>query len=762
MLFEPISKYVFSPVAFHPKRPALATLDEGDTVIRIWDLDIDVLLGSGPAVESVRYTTAKIALVGDSGVGKTGLGWRLAHGEFKDHPSTHGEQFWILDRLDLPRPSHTECEVVLWDFAGQPDYRLIHALFLDNADVALVLFDPNNRQEPLKGVEYWLKALSRRKGQPCRTLLVGARTDRGALTLTPDEIDHFCQSNKITGGYLGTSALTGENVEQLMGRISSSIVWDEITTTVTTATFKRIKQYVLELKEDKNQESVLLGMRELRDRLRSSFPDFQFTDRETTTAIGHLAKHGYVTVLRRTSGDEMILLTPSLVNNLAASFVLEARRNPKGLGALEERQVLGGGYRFPELAGLYSGEKEILLDAATVLFLEHNICFRETLGNEIFLVFPALINQKKPLTDDIPVVDDCSYTITGAVENVYAALVVLLGYTNTFTRTNQWHNQAQYEMREREVCGFRQVAEREGEIELILYYGLKVSQHTRFLFQGLFEKFLAERDVKIMRYPQVECLSCSYRQERSAVMKRVKEEMSFLFCTNCGARIGIPKLGEEIILTGKDREQVYQQQDMAKRRTAFEAVLTGVKALVRDRGEDSPTPSCFVSYAWGTRKVERWVAALVKDLQKAGIDLILDQQSNAAIGSNVARFIARITESDFIVVVGTPLYRKKYENRITGGGSVTAAEMDLIHNRLIGTEDEKNTILPLLYSEDPKTSFPPLLRGKVYADFRREEDYFKSLFDLILTLLRIPFDSPAVGGLRESIREYHESTSLAT
>ena len=31
----------------------------------------------------------------DSGVGKTGLGWRLAHGEFKEHPSTHGQQFWM-------------------------------------------------------------------------------------------------------------------------------------------------------------------------------------------------------------------------------------------------------------------------------------------------------------------------------------------------------------------------------------------------------------------------------------------------------------------------------------------------------------------------------------------------------------------------------------------------------------------------------------------------------------------------------------------
>lgn len=68
-----------------------------------------------------------------------------------------------------------------------------------------------------------------------------------------------------------------------------------------------------------------------------------------------------------------------------------------------------------------------------------------------------------------------SYTVTGSVGNVYATLVVLLGYTNVFARTDQWQNQAQYEMSPGEVCGFRLVAEREGELEFVLYYGTAVA-----------------------------------------------------------------------------------------------------------------------------------------------------------------------------------------------------------------------------------------------------------------------------------------------
>ena len=77
---------------------------------------------------------AKLVLVGDSGVGKTGLGWRLAHREFKEHESTHGQQFWVIDELKTTRTDNTECEAVLWDLAGQHVYRQIHSIFLDNVD----------------------------------------------------------------------------------------------------------------------------------------------------------------------------------------------------------------------------------------------------------------------------------------------------------------------------------------------------------------------------------------------------------------------------------------------------------------------------------------------------------------------------------------------------------------------------------------------------------------------------------------------------
>jgi len=462
-----------------------------------------------------------------------------------------------------------------------------------------------------------------------------------------------------------------------------------------------------------------------------------------------------VQVLRTASGDESILLRPELLNNLAASIVLQARRNPKGLGALEEARLLDGEYAFEELEGLPADQQGILLDAAAVLFVEHNVCFRESLGPTTFLIFPELINRKRPqLESDVELEDGVSYTVTGSVENVYAALVVLLGYTPMFTRTDQWQDQAEYEVEKGEVCGFRQMHGREGELDFVLYFAKHVGQPTRLLFQGLFEKFLAGREVTVTRFPPLVCPKCGYRQERAAVVRRTHEGSGFIRCSDCGKKIGLPKVAEEIALAPADRQLMDQQELTARRRSQFETVVTQVKAFVADRGKEAARPSCFVSYAWGVPVQERWVERqLATDLRNAGIEVILDQWRNAEIGANVARFVGAIEQSDFVVVVGTPLYREKYENKISEAGSVVAAEVDLINLRLIGTEEQKETVLPTLLEGSPEKSLPPLMRGKVYADFRSDETYFPAVFDLILTLYGIPFDSRAVADLREELRE---------
>ena len=273
---EPTQHGLWIPaLAFHPTLPLLATAgsepgtpeDERSRLIHLWELDYDVLLGQragvAAAARAVHHTTGKIVLVGDHSVGKSALGYRLIHGRFKKQESTHGQQFWVFPALGKRRADGTDCEAILWDFAGQPDYRLVHALFVDNADLALVLFDASDLRDPLHGVGFWLKQLQTGQSR-CPIILVAAQTDRGSCSLTPEELNAFCQRHGIVGP-IATSAFTGLGMAELVERMKSLIPWEDKAATVTTTTFKRIKDYVLGLKEAESDGQTIVTPEELRE-----------------------------------------------------------------------------------------------------------------------------------------------------------------------------------------------------------------------------------------------------------------------------------------------------------------------------------------------------------------------------------------------------------------------------------------------------------------------------------------------------------------
>jgi small GTP-binding protein len=725
-------------LAFHPQLSVLATLGEKDTVIRIWDIDIDVLLGQTPT-DSVRYTTAKLVLVGDSGVGKTGLGWRLAHGKFKEHASTHGQQFWVVDDLCTARKDGTQCEAVLWDLAGQHVYRPIHSIFLDNVDASLVLFDPSNRQDPLKGVQFWLGQL-KGKGQLPPSVLVGARVDRGAPAVSQDYLVQFCQRYGISGGYVSTSAKSGEGLEALIELLKDQIPWEAMTTTVTTVTFKRIKDYVLALKEKSDRQGVLVRPTELRKQLASEWQErpfdfaqgdekqveWVFTDAEMMTAVGHLETHGYVTILKSSSGETHILLTPELLVDLASSIVLLADKHPRELGAISETELLQGRYPFEELAGLDEAERYILLDAAVLRFLEHNVCFRETFGSDTLLIFPGLIKQKRPLVDEFPATDDVSYVVRGRVENLYAMLVVLLGYTPSFTRINQWQNQAQYEMGQGEICGFRLIEDREGEIELVLYYSEHMPPRGRASFQELFERFLYQREVEVTRFPPVACLE-GHRLERATVVSRIREGKTFAFCAECGGRVDLPNLDKSGIGTGAS-DWLQREEAAARLRSTYEVYLSNVKSYRRGRA----TPRCYLSRAPGE---ENCAADLIHYLQDAGVYIIEEA--------------AQVQPDDYVVVLDTLAYQRLWRN------PTPAFETDanLVKARLGG---DKSHLISIKLEGKAGSTTSHDLDNCTPGDFCDTTHYPVSLFNLVLNLYAIPLTHAGFAPLRESLHQQWE------
>ncbi len=709
-------------LAFHPSTSLLATLGKEDRIIRIWKINYDFLIGNAPTNESVRYTTAKLVLVGNSGVGKTGLGWRLAHNEFKEHSSTHGQQFWVVPELKKTREDGTECETVLWDLAGQHIYRSIHSIFLDNVNASLVLFDPTDRQEPLKGAQFWLEQLKGKKQLP-PSVLVGARLDRGAPVLSQQELEQFCQKYGISGGYVGTSAKSGEGLDRLLETLKEQIPWDQMTTTVTTVTFKRIKDYILVLKEKPDRKGVLVRPDELRSQLQATDKAWEFTDAEMMTAVGHLANHGYVIILKSSAGDEYILLVPELLASVAASIFLYADKHPRELGAINETELLQGKYPIDEFKGLEKEEQQVLLDATVVRFLEHSICFRESFGDDNLLIFPSLIKQKRPLKDDIPSTDDISYVVRGRVENIYATLVVLLGYTPSFDRINQWQNQAQYETKDGNICGFRLVEDREGEIELILYYGTAMPQASRDDFQALFEQFLYQRDVEVISFPPVICPN-GHRLERATVVKRSQEGKKSIFCDECGAKTELPGLQEAQTIGTSASPWLQVEESMARLRSIYEAHLVRVKGY--RRGWE--TPRCYISHVL---EHKGFAQKLSNDLSNAGIYVVEEA--------------SKVSPNDVVIVLDTSAYQKAWKNRA----------MDLQEDaKLIQLRLSSKKLISI--AVEGKATDAHDLHGCQLGNFSDITHYSVGLFDLVLNLFAIPLNHAGFAPLRKSLHEQWE------
>lgn len=737
-----------SSIAFHPRIPRLATLGRNDKTVRLWDLSVETLLASIP--KDVRRSAAKIVLVGESGVGKTSLGWRLAYDEFKDQgaDSTHGQQFWYLDTARFQREDQVDCEAVLWDLAGQPDYRLIHTLFLEDVDLAILVFDAANRLDPLRDLDYWLDTLRRCKGSACRTILVGARVDRGVPSFADGELNDFCRERGITGGYLSTSAFTGEGMELLRRRIQEELEQSQIMATSMPPMFKDIKDYILKLKEKSSKSNLLCDPRQLSQDLQQLRADWTFSWDAMMTAVKSLAKHGYIHLLRTASGKQRILLSPELLNNIAASMILEARRDYHGLGALDEKRLLMGGYTIPELDGLKIREREILLDSATVLFLKSHVCFRELGPGTTFLIFPTLINVKKPVSEDRErFEDDISYSFKNVPENLFATLVVRIGYTNIFTLKGQWQHDAQFVGQGKGVFGFRR-EEAEEEISFVLYFSKDAGSNARGTFRFVFRQFLENRGVEFSWYPPLECRDpdCGVRLLRQTVADAIKCGRPRVHCHACGQALVLDTMGDDNGMTIKQKKEVAQQEEAANQRTRFEVALRRLGSYLRPLNKSKRSPSCFISYAWEVRSQKKWVrSSLAKDLRLAGIDVILDDLENSSV---VSRFIERIDEEDKVIVVGTTSYLRGYDQ-----GSVLAAEVNMINKRLLnGPTERQDSVVPILLDGEAESSFPPLIQSLRHFDLRKENDYYSGLFDVVLTLFDVSFKLQAVSDLRDSLR----------
>lgn len=292
------------------------------------------------------------------------------------------------------------------------------------------------------------------------------------------------------------------------------------------------------------------------------------------------------------------------------------------------------------------------------------------------------------------------------------------------------------------MCGFRCTPLDDNRAEFTLYSSEDAPQYSRILFQGLFETFLHGLNVGVTEYPPLQCICCNEFQERRAILSVVLSGRHTLFCSYCGTKLSLNAGSHDANAAGV--AMIDSEADVAARRTTYESALLWLDTI-RDHARKSPC--CFISYAWGDSAQEEWVGRLAMDLVNAGIRVLYDRWHNPP-GTSVTKFIDQITSADFVIAIGTPLYRSKYDG---DNDAVVDAELRLIGTRTRQRNSVRQTVIPLLLEGEQASSFPPFLLDSVFVDCRQPAFYFARLFDLILTCNGVPFSSPGVAEARNQL-----------
>jgi len=705
VLDEPATTKWPPGLAFHPTAPVLATLGEGDKVVRIWDLGLEVLLGPGAAVAvpSGQYTNAKVVLVGDTGVGKSGLGLVLSGQPFEPTLSTHGRHVWTSGRHEVAMPSggRQTRETLLWDFAGQPGYRLIHRLSLHDVAVAAVVFDARSETDPFAGVDYWARAVDQAtSGFPTVKLLVAARSDRGAPPVSDERIQEVVDRLGFAA-YIETSAKSGEGIEELKRKIQDAIQWDDLPFVVTPDVFARLKEFLVEQKE---QGRVLSSRDNLLAEYLADHPDDADAEDKFDTCLGLLQASG---LIRRLSFADLVLLQPEMLDNYCAWMAFAARDEPDGLGHIPEKRALDADFTMDDPLRVKDRVTEPSMLLATIQeAVGRGIAYRQPTGQGDMLVFPSELKRDLPNYPGGRTLA-VAFQFDGPVSAIYATLAVSLVHAPGFTEANLFKNAAEFKAVQGYICGFAvEYPDKYNDARgrLTVFFDGDTEKTVELLFLRYVKQQLDRLALEGTVVPEriYMCPEDQYLIPRDLVARRKERGKSTVICGDCGRRIRLDDLVDETMQADERVDELGAASDEERERQERATIVKERLKL-----EQYHTFLCHNS------KDKAEVRKLRKKLEHQGIAAWIDEKGVLAGDQFVPAIEEILDEVPSALVIVGPHWLGRWQQQ----------EYYVLLQRYVerrGDEGRPLRLIPvLLPTAEKRPRLPAFLRTFNYVDFRK-------------------------------------------
>lgn len=140
-------------------------------------------------------------------------------------------------------------------------------------------------------------------------------------------------------------------------------------------------------------------------------------------------------------------------------------------------------------------------------------------------------------------------------------------------------------------------------------------------------------------------------------------------------------------------------------------------------------PKAFVSYSWDDDHHKKWVEQLATRLRGDAVEIILDQW-HAVPGDQLPEFMEReIRENDYVLIICTPKYKQKLDNRSGGVGY----EGDIMTGEIYSKGNHRKFI-PILARGTWEDAAPSWLKGKYFIDLSGDHVFEQGYHDLLTTV----------------------------
>ena len=163
----------------------------------------------------------KVALIGDSGTGKTSILLRFIDDTFsEDTKSTIGVDFKIVT-LELEKNIYAKMQI--WDTCGSERFKSLTSSFIKTCNAFVLVFDLT-RSSSFQNIDHWINII-KENTSPKFMILIGNKSDLiEQRNVSKEMIVKYCEKNLFN--YIEISAKNNTNVEKMFKEVPFQLYKD--------------------------------------------------------------------------------------------------------------------------------------------------------------------------------------------------------------------------------------------------------------------------------------------------------------------------------------------------------------------------------------------------------------------------------------------------------------------------------------------------------------------------------------------------------